>query len=487
MSARLYGRASPSFIPHNFYRIFRTANSIPRLHQISALSRISGIHLYDWLAFFGLDLTKIVELQLLLPKKRTILLNRPLKGTIAEVPWFRDLPGQRTGGMIVPIGSVVERHASILTTERAQSLYVRIGSEDALTFPELLPGSIVRVNPWVIEHPIQLHDDQTVKKIFLIEHSKGIWCSQLQFVGGGRIRPVSCQLPYAEISFQSPHEIRILGVADLEIRRTTEMVPAEVPKDLLEMWRPSELVPEKRGFGQLLSRARERSDLSFREVSAISRQVADFIGNGKHFIAPSTLSDYETREDPPRHFAKLISLCAIYGIGFEEVLNSVGIEESLLGQERLLENPLSVGGMADSWAAEESNPNLQAFLARCGEVPFFLRYALAALSGMKRVTFRDIFLIGAETKLHPPHLSESLLIVVDRSKKKPLRLPHVPLADQPLYVLLLREGQYRCASCSLEGGDIVPHPQLEALPLRLRNHLDAEVIGQVAAVVRKLP
>jgi hypothetical protein len=62
------------------------------------------------------------------------------------------------------------------------------------------------------------------------------------------------------------------------------------------------------------------------------------------------------------------------------------------------------------------------------------------------------------------------------------------LWQQPIYVLLKRDGTYICGCCSEENGALIIHPHLPShLPTEhLRNHQDAEVIGQVVTVVRRL-
>jgi len=76
-------------------------------------------------------------------------------------------------------------------------MYVKIGREDALAFPDLLPGSIVRVNPEISEGLLSEEDGRALGRIFLIEHSKGLCCCRLRWQGKNRIIPLSSHLPYA--------------------------------------------------------------------------------------------------------------------------------------------------------------------------------------------------------------------------------------------------------------------------------------------------
>jgi hypothetical protein len=52
----------------------------------------------------------------------------------------------------------------------------------------------------------------------------------------------------------------------------------------------------------------------------------------------------------------------------------------------------------------------------------------------------------------------------------------------------LRDGSYLCASCELRQGVLIVHPHSEKphSSMQFRNGIDAEVIGQVTAIVRHL-
>jgi hypothetical protein len=89
-SAALYGQSSPYFLPHNLYYDLRVGSFIPSIHQITALSRISGYRLADWLRVFGFSLEDITRLQVLLPPKRTILLDTSLTDSDDWVSWFQN-------------------------------------------------------------------------------------------------------------------------------------------------------------------------------------------------------------------------------------------------------------------------------------------------------------------------------------------------------------------------------------------------------------
>jgi hypothetical protein len=77
-SVALYGLSSPYFLPHHLYYDLRSGSFRPSIHQIFALSRISGYRVADWLRVFDFDLEDITRLQIVLPSKRTTVLDTSL-------------------------------------------------------------------------------------------------------------------------------------------------------------------------------------------------------------------------------------------------------------------------------------------------------------------------------------------------------------------------------------------------------------------------
>lgn len=496
-SARLYGRMSPSYIQHSFYYSLRHGEIGPRLHQLCALSAISGYQLYDWLTVFGFDLSKVPQLQVILPRKRTLVLDADLDIRDSEISWFRDRTGSHAPEGIVPLGRLIEpsrpRHLRSLRAINARdALFAKIGFEDALAFPELLPGSIVRVDPGAPGHLRVQEEAITPDNFYLIEHSRGLWCSRLYLSKNNLVHPLSMRLPFARVDLEIPIQARIHGVVDMEIRATRSLIPAEVPEELVTPWKPKPLISRHIGLGDLLRNARLRSALSLREASLMSRSIADFYGDSRYFIASGSLSDYEAQGDPPRHIHKVVTLCSIYGIQFSDLLAAIGVDSNALGPEpiprRFMIAPEGSDEAFEAGDTQRSDVGLAALLKEFGEVPYFLRGALGAFSGIKKPSLHDFFWIGANTRQPHPRLRGASLVMIDRLKKKPIRSRSLPLLKQPLYMLLTRDGTYICACCSLEDGYLVvdPHSEDHKLPERLRQGHDAEVVGQVVAIARRL-
>jgi hypothetical protein len=443
---------------------------------------------------FRADLENIPRLQTSLPSQRTILLDSSLADPYAWIPWFRNRIGDKPAPPIAPLGQLLEisgskRLSSLSESNGRRFLYAKIGYQDALAFPDLFPGSIVRVNP-DISDKLAFLANGTSSRIFLVEHSKGLFCCRLRAMGDGVIVPVSTKVSYAQVELQRPQEASVLGIVDLELRPLLMTKEPEVPKDLGNQWKPRPLSREGK-VGPLLRSARIKMHLSLREASGISDKVADILGDDRYFISPSSLCDYELLNAAPRHFHKAITLCSVYGLRFETFLKTIGIVLEEAGSEAMPDHFVSrvssveVAGLDNTLAGEGF---LQQLLERCEAVPFFLRESIGSLSGLEDASLNDFFWIGGKYDVLHPYLTNGLLALVNRRRKRPFYFTSRPLWQQPLYVLLRRDGAYLCACCGLENGTLVVHPYSQQFHRaeQLRYHHDVEVVGQVVMVARKL-
>jgi hypothetical protein len=184
----------------------------------------------------------------------------------------------------------------------------------------------------------------------------------------------------------------------------------------------------------------------------------------------------------------------IYALPFRTLLQVVGIPDRYAGKEsmpdglipRLQPPHIATDGVEDH---EGSNKGfLDELVHRCEDVPVFLKHTVAEISGLPSPSLQNFFWLGGvRTALHP-YLENALLVSVDRHRKRPSDSRSRPVWKQSLYLVLKRDGTYLCGPCGVENGAIVMHPDAEHLHVReeFRNHRDAEVVGQVCAVVRKL-
>jgi hypothetical protein len=498
-------------IPRNFYFQLRSAGWTPTLSQLFALSQVSGYRLLDWLSVFGFRMDAIPCLQTSLHHPRTTLLDSAVYDARAPIPWFRDRFTRGRPPAVAPLSQLLEasgerRVASLVAADPDPYLYAKIGRQDAFAFPDLIPGSIVRVNPRFVDRLASNAAGEISKHIFLVEHSHGVCCCRLYFGTKNRVTLTATQLPFANVELQVGSEARIHGVLDMELRplathrRMTHSLctPPEVAPDLSRLWTPGPFQQEvgTQRPALLLQSARRRAGLSLRRASEMSRAIATALRDKRYFASPGWLSDFEASGVPPRHIHKLLTVCILYSVRFAEILNSFGLERS----------ETATASIPDQWMPrrgervpenQETNPRAGApaagffasLLQRFGDVPFFLRHSLPSLSGLEEISLRDVFWVGGQrTALHPS-LVGALFVIVNHRKRKPRMFRRKSPWEQPAYLLMRRDGSYVLASCSLEDGTIIVHPRTEGFvrPERLREGVDAQVIGQIVTVLRSLP
>jgi hypothetical protein len=315
----------------------------------------------------------------------------------------------------------------------------------------------------------------------------------LRVVEKGIIVPIGTSLSYAQVELKVPREARLVGVVDLEIRPMLRAEQPDVPRDLGRHWKPRPLVTDEK-VGQLLRTSRTKLRLSLREVARTSHTIADLLGDERYFVSPSSLCDYELCSSPPRHFQKAITLCSLYGLQFHVFLKTIGINLAEAGTEPIPDR--FVRRVLDTEFIEHSDhddiPNRSGFLEqvleRCEEIPFFLRESIGPLSGLEDASLDDFFWIGGEYDVLHPCLANGLLALVNRREKRPIHFTSKPPWQQPVYVILMRGGTYLCACCGIENGTLVIHPYSQQFRRseHLRYHQDAEVIGRIVTVIRKL-
>ena len=489
-----YGRTSPYFLPHNLYYDLRKGSFRPSVHQIFALSRISGYRVADWLRVFGFDLEDITRLQIQLPSKRTLVLDTSLTDSNEWIPWLRNRPIGEPIPSITPLARLLElgprRQIASVSQPDQHFIYAKVGVDDAFAFPDLKPGSIVRVNPDVTADLVARQNRGISDRLFLIEHSKGFCCCRIRILDGGVIVPFDNGLSYAQIELHCPQEARLWGALDLEFRPLLSGEEPTVPKDLARHWKP-QLLPAQEDFGQLLKRTRTRMTLSIREAAAMSHIIAEVLKDDRYTTSPSSLSDYEISNTPPRDFHKVITLCSIYGLQFRTVMERMGVDLDDAGAESMLDRFLfraePTVAVTHGRAEIIGSGFLEKVLEDCQEVPLFLRDSLGYFSGSTRVSLDDFFWVGGDDDPLHPYLAKASFVMVNRRRKKPLHFASKRWWEQPLYIILMRDGSYVACCCAVESGLLVIHPYSPDFhrSAQFRLHQDAEVVGQIVAIVRR--
>ena len=123
----------------------------PHVCQIVALSENTGYRFADWLRMFGFDLRQIPRLQMRLHPERTVLVT-PVDDDSAGFLWrpSLDCEGSWSSSTAPPQGE---------WDVRRRYLFAKIGSGDATACPELLPGTMVRVDRYYAQRIRGIHRD----------------------------------------------------------------------------------------------------------------------------------------------------------------------------------------------------------------------------------------------------------------------------------------------------------------------------------------
>lgn len=502
-SAQIFGRSSTFFLPHNLCHGGAGGSPIPTIQQMLALSHITNYRLVDWLAVFGFDLDQIPHLRLLIPRKRTVLLDSSVYDTQAWISWFVERPQAGPMPSIAPLGQFLhaappKRASDILALNRRRFLYGKVGDQDSYALPHLAPGSIVRVD---VQRSNELFLDaktKGVKPFFLVEHESGYSCSRLRMLTGDRVLLYATQNPCAQRELRLGKNAQILGVVDAEFRCLLHRPTSPVSPGSSVFPKPRRVhsLERQTSLRLLLRESRLSAGLSFREASSASRFIATKLSDELHFTAAGTLSDYETLSAPPRHIQKIITLCVLYGIEFWQFLRASGLRLDEEGREPMPDElvprtaPGQIGPARPGATHDPQQPPdlVDSLMQQWEEIPLFLTSSLRELTGLKNFSLSDVFWVGGDKSPLHPLLVGATLVAVNRRVKKPMHFPGQTLCAQPLYLILRRDGTYLCGHCILDQGNLVlpGYPGGSSAKQQLRNASDAEIVGQVTTVLRRL-
>lgn len=227
----------------------------------------------------------------------------------------------------------------------------------------------------------------------------------------------------------------------------------------------------------------------------MSRWIARTLSDELYFAAPSTLSDYETLSAPPRHIQKIITLCILYCIDFPEFLRACLVPLYQAGHDPIPDElvprqPPNRSPSRHIASGQESLQEHDGFLdslrKQWEEVPLFLRNSLNELTGLKSFSHSDVFWVGGDEAPIHPLLINATFVVINRRVKNPVQSKTA--CEPPLCLILKRDGTYLCGCCALHQGMLIvrAYPGGRLATQEFKNGIDAEVIGQVTTILRRL-
>lgn len=251
--------------------------------------------------------------------------------------------------------------------------------------------------------------------------------------------------------------------------------------------------------GQKLRRIRERLNLRVRDVEQASLKIADKYHNDDFAVLINRISEIENRNLVPT-IHKLYSLCAIYRLEFQEVLEWYGI---------------SLGALpADASCVEVPQTHLLSFQANSGRGSLssevLLPLALDPGLDPRRTTYLTrmiqrwgklplLFLeplnvkeqryafVGTEDWFMYPLLTPGTFVSIDETQQKIANSGWNNEFERPIYFFEHRQG-FACGWASLTGDQLIliPHPLSGCGPQVYNYTNDIDLIGQVSGIAMRL-
>jgi transcriptional regulator with XRE-family HTH domain len=251
--------------------------------------------------------------------------------------------------------------------------------------------------------------------------------------------------------------------------------------------------------GQKLRRIRERLNLRVRDVEQASLKIADKYHNDDFAVLINRVSEIENRNLVPT-LHKLYSLCAIYRLDFQEVLEWYGISmAALVSDAASVDVPqthmLSFHGNTSQGSVSgevllpisldpgidlRRTTYLTRMIQRWGKLPLLFLESL----DLKEQRYA---MIGTEDWFMYPLLQPGTFVSIDETQRKVVNSGWSNEFERPIYFFEHRQG-YVCGWASLNGDQLIvqPHPSSTNSPQVFKYPTDIDLIGQVSGIAMRL-
>ena len=251
--------------------------------------------------------------------------------------------------------------------------------------------------------------------------------------------------------------------------------------------------------GQKLRRIRERLNLRVRDVELASLKIADKYHNDDFAVLINRVSEIENRNLIPT-IHKLYSLCAIYRLDFQEVLEWYGISHGALPADAAIvdvpqthmlsfrSNTTQAGVAGDVLLPLALDPGLDPrrttyltrMIQRWGKLPLLFLEAL----NLKEQRYA---LIGTEDWFMYPLLQPGTFVSIDEAQRKIANSGWNNEFERPIYFFEHRQG-FACGWASMNGERLIlmPHPLSPCNPQIYKYPNDIDLIGQVSGIAMRL-
>jgi transcriptional regulator with XRE-family HTH domain len=247
--------------------------------------------------------------------------------------------------------------------------------------------------------------------------------------------------------------------------------------------------------GERLKELRVRLGLTTRDVEEKSRQIAEEKRNSEYHLSHAWVTDIENGKFTPSIY-KFFTFSAIYNRRITELLSYFGLQLADLSRYRM-----SIGvprtHLLDSrtdlevekvslpvrfnpeFSLEKTNL-LARVVEKWDEIPVgFLQHLDLRKSVYGYIGLEDYTLF--------PLIRPGSLVQIDASQRKISTEKWKTEFDRPVYFVELRNG-YVCSWCQLDRGQliVIPHPHSHQNVRRFDHPTQAEIIGRVTGVARRI-
>jgi hypothetical protein len=484
---------SASDLSPHFLANLKRSHSVPRIHQLLALSHRFHLTLGGAFKIFGFDLDRLQELNHHLNHERTRFVesysfdrDRPVDvpaglgaiGTLQRTAFLAELVSSWQEA--IPIRSLAGPN-----WQRRATVYARIGTRDRTGLPKVPPGSLVAIEPVSLEERLAPNPEW----VYFLQHGNAYLACACA-VQDGRLFLITKNGNYAgQHDFLYPQEIRVVGRISsfslglpIRMTETAASVPQGKRAPLILPW-------EHNSLQTLLNAERTRLGVTEAQVRRASGYLRSAFGIS---LSPRTLRRYEHQRHTLPNTGVLLAMTIVNSLRFTDVLKAANLPfddmqsyslEALLkakASEELprLPNRAISPTPADLW---------QLLLRDRHEWPTLLSMAFPNPRRLEyqvlRIRQSSIFK-GLDSLIRP-----GSIVLLDESTKLPNTHPHRRLQDweRPVYALQ-HKTHVLCGYLDYDGTHVslVPHSQSGSIPrLTFLKH-QVQLLGAVIGVASPL-
>ena len=493
-----FGKGTRAYIRDALYAEIESGQ-MPDIHQLAALSKLTGYRLVDWLTLFGYHVNDILRLQLELHTEHTVVLPSTIYDSLFLTPWIRQFDAEadleRTQALVSLIDGMGHAPLGVLDQlNRQRFLYARIGRRDDMMRPRLVAGAIVRVDPTCTT----VQPPGGTRSMYLVQHLGGLSCCYVERQDDQHVILLPDEVSPRVMRCRLGTEAIIVGAIDLELRQLHATWPdlskpprAERHNGHGKLCDP--MTKRSDGAGVYTRIMRERIGVSFREAQTMTHQIAAYFDDPRYKIALGSLSDAETYDGLPRHISKIFSLCIAYCMDLWPYLRAGGLQVDELDgapipREFLHDEDATVQNAepAPVVLGPDENQATESIIQRLSEMPFFLLQSFESIMQQGQLSLDDVYLWGRRELVLHPLLNGALLLLVNRRQRRvPDARAHLSLVERPLFLIRAPDRRHLAGMCAVDGGTILVQPHSRSrMPVLTYPAKDVVVIGRISAVLR---